>query len=112
MKEQANSKNTSINSKASGNLTANSRKEHTLKAEINNFKKMQRGNSSTSLQTRKRENSDSKSQQMKINIISNFFNKDNNPIVMKLKNEFSNLKSIPNYKFLDISKINLIKLIC
>lgn len=51
---------------------------------------------------------------MKINIISNFFNfnngasanvqdKETNPIFMKLKNEFSNLKNIPNYKFLDIS---------
>lgn len=106
VKEQGNSKNTSINSKASGNLTAKS------KTYVNNFRKMAKGNSSDNL--KKKKDHESSTQQMKINIISNFFNfnngasanvqdKETNPIFMKLKNEFSNLKNIPNYKFLDIS---------
>lgn len=107
MKDQGNSKNTSINSKGSGNLTSKS------KTCTNNFRKMAKGNSSDNL--KKKNNNENTTQQMKINIISNFFNfnngagataqdKETNPIFMKLKNEFSNLKNIPNYKFLDISK--------
>lgn len=109
-KDQGNSKNTSMNSKASGNLTANSRKGQQKTEHMSAEKKLQKGSSSQSLKINKRDDNESKNQQMKINIISNFFNfnnggeHDKDPIMVKLKNEFSNLKAFPNYKFLDISK--------
>ena len=116
MKDPGNSKNTSINSKGSGNLTSNSRKkDHSLNINLNNFKQIPKGESCSSLKYHNIEDNNSKTQQMKINIISNFFNfnngleqadKDINPIYLKLKNEFSNMKNFPNYKFLDISNLN------
>lgn len=105
------SKNSSMNSKASGNLTAKSRNNSNFQK---NSKRMAKGISSENLKNSQKGN-ESATQQMKINIISNFFNfnngggtqdtKGNNPIFLKLKNEFINTKNIPNYKFLDISMI-------